>query len=580
MEDAGIERGLRLLRDPLSDNSTAVKVIPKDSMSKIDPIFAAVTAPGTPFEIGEQDGMRFFVNAPSDLNLLIEGARRFGDQTCIVDFDSAERERRVSFDELFAWRDDLASRLGIVRGQRVAICMRNRAEWMVAFLAVVKQGGVAALLNSRGSATELNAMVEEVTPELVLADTERAALLREGGYAGRLIDVTQPLGDALPGTADNATAGPADPCAILFTSGTTGRVKGAVLSHRSLITGLLGTQLTGMMVLHNMAREYGVPVEAIAAQVPPQAILLVYPLFHISGLGSGFLAPFLSGGKIVIMRRWDAEEAVRLIERERVTQLSTVPTMLWDMVHRARTKDADLSSVRNIGSGGQALPLNLLEEVRKLCPHAMIGTGYGMTETSGAIAQAVGADFLAARASAGRVLPLVDLRIEREDGAVCGPNETGEIIVRSAMIMNGYWNRPEDTAKTFTPDGWLRTGDIGYQDEDGYIFIVDRAKDMVISGGENIYCAEVERVLSEMPQITECATFGIADERLGEALVAVVQAEGLDECSVIDWVAGRLAPYKAPVRVAFSAEPLPRNQSQKINKIALRALWPELAENN
>ena len=580
MEDAGIERGLRLLRDPLSDNSTAVKVIPKDSMSKIDPIFAAVTAPGMPFEIGEQDGMRFFVNAPSDLNLLIEGARRFGDQTCIVDFDSAERERRVSFDELFAWRDDLASRLGIVRGQRVAISMRNRAEWMVAFLAVVKQGGVAALLNSRGSATELNAMVEEVTPELVLADTERAALLREGGYAGRLIDVTQPLGDALPGAADNATAGPADPCAILFTSGTTGRVKGAVLSHRSLITGLLGTQLTGMMVLHNMAREYGVPVEAIAAQVPPQAILLVYPLFHISGLGSGFLAPFLSGGKIVIMRRWDAEEAVRLIERERVTQLSTVPTMLWDMVHRARTKDADLSSVRNIGSGGQALPLNLLEEVRKLCPHAMIGTGYGMTETSGAIAQAVGADFLAARASAGRVLPLVDLRIEREDGAVCGPNETGEIIVRSAMIMNGYWNRPEDTAKTFTADGWLRTGDIGYQDEDGYIFIIDRAKDMVISGGENIYCAEVERVLSEMPQITECATFGIADERLGEALVAVVQAEGLDECSVIDWVAGRLAPYKAPVRVAFSAEPLPRNQSQKINKIALRALWPELAVSN
>lgn len=580
MEDAGIERGLRLLRDPLSDNSTAVKVIPKDSMSKIDPIFAAVTAPGTPFEIGEQDGMRFFVNAPSDLNLLIEGARRFGDQTCIVDFDNAERERRVSFDELFAWRDDLASRLGIVRGQRVAISMRNRAEWMVAFLAVVKQGGVAALLNSRGSATELNAMVEEVTPELVLADTERAALLREGGYAGRLIDVTQPLGDALPGAADNATAGPADPCAILFTSGTTGRVKGAVLSHRSLITGLLGTQLTGMMVLHNMAREYGVPVEAIAAQVPPQAILLVYPLFHISGLGSGFLAPFLSGGKIVIMRRWDAEEAVRLIGRERVTQLSTVPTMLWDMVHRARNKDADLSSVRNIGSGGQALPLNLLEEVRKLCPHAMIGTGYGMTETSGAIAQAVGADFLAARASAGRVLPLVDLRIEREDGAVCGPNETGEIIVRSAMIMNGYWNRPEDTAKTFTADGWLRTGDIGYQDEDGYIFIVDRAKDMVISGGENIYCAEVERVLSEMPQITECATFGIADERLGEALVAVVQAEGLDERSVIEWVAGRLAPYKAPVRVAFSAEPLPRNQSQKINKIALRALWPELAESN
>lgn len=549
-------------------------------MSRIDPVFAAVTAPGTPFEIGEQEGLRFFVNAPSDLNQLIEGTRRFDERTCIVDFDGPQGERRLSFAEMFAWRDRLAAHLGIRRGDRVAICLRNRAEWMVAFLAVVKLGGVAALLNSRGSAAELAAMVQEVTPALVLADGERAAVLRDGGYEGRLLDFGQPMDDRGMAPDDGLAADPGDPCAILFTSGTTGRVKGAVLSHRSLITGLLGVQLTGAMVLHNMAREYGMAVEAMTAQMPPQASLLVSPLFHISGLGAGFLAPFLLGGKIVIMRRWNAEEAVGLIERERVTQLATVPTMLWDMVHRARLAGADLSSVRNIGSGGQALPLNLLEEVRALCPHALMGVGYGMTETSGAIAQAVGADFLRARASAGRVLPLVDLRIEGADGKSCGPNETGEIVVRSAMVMSGYWNRPEDTAKTFTPDGWLRTGDIGYQDEDGYIFIVDRAKDMVISGGENIYCAEVERVLSEMPQITECATFGIADDRLGELLVAVVQAEGLEEHTIIDWVATRLAPYKAPAMVAFSRGPLPRNHAEKIDKIALRALWPQLAANN
>ncbi|HUD90972.1 class I adenylate-forming enzyme family protein [Sphingobium sp.] len=549
-------------------------------MGRIDPVFAAVTAPGTPFEIGEQEGLRFFVNAPTDLNQLIESARRFDERSCVVDFDGPLGERRLSFAEMFAWRDRLAAHLAIKRGDRVAICLRNRAEWMAAFLAVVKLGGIAALLNSRGSPTELAAMVDEVTPALVLADTDRAALLREGGYEGPLIDLARPLEDRGIASHDGLAASPTDPCAILFTSGTTGRVKGGVLSHRSLITGLLGTQLTGSMVLHNMAREYGVPVETMIAQVPTQAILLVSPLFHISGLGSGFLAPFLSGGKIVIMRRWDAEEAVGLIERERVTQLATVPTMLWDMVHRARLTDADLSSLRNIGSGGQALPLNLLEEVQALCPQALMGVGYGMTETSGAIAQAVGKDFLARRASAGRVLPLVDLRIEGADGNLCGPNETGEIVVRSAMVMSGYWNRPEDTARTFTPDGWLRTGDIGYQDEDGYIFIVDRAKDMVISGGENIYCAEVERVLSEMPQITECATFGIADDRLGEALVAVVQADGLDARTIIDWVAGRLAPYKAPVLVAFSREPLPRNHAEKIDKIALRALWPQLAANN
>ena len=552
-------------------------------MSKIDPIFAAVTAPGTPFEIGEEKDLRFFVNAPSDLNQLIESARRFGDSTFIVDFDGPQGERRLSFNDVFAWRDRLAARLNIARGDRVAICMRNRTEWMVAFLAVVRVGGIAAVLNSRGAPDELVAMIDEVTPSLVIADSERATLIREGGYAGPLLDLTQPQenDDAPAGNlAEAPIAHAADPCAILFTSGTTGRVKGAVLSHRSLITGLLGTQLTGMMVLHNMAQEYGLAVEAILEKAPQQASLLVNPLFHVSGLGSGFLAPMLSGAKIIIMRRWNAEEAVRLVAEEKVTTLSTVPTMLWDMVHRAKLNAADLSALRNIGSGGQALPLNLLEEVRQLCPQAHIGVGYGMTETSGAIAQAVGADFLRAPASAGRVLPLVDMRIESLDGHPCGPGESGEIIVRSAMLMNGYWNRPEDSAKSFTEDGWLRTGDIGYVDEEGFLYIVDRAKDMVISGGENIYCAEVERVLSQMPQIKECATFGIPDDRLGELLVAVVQAEGLDERSIIDWVSERLARYKAPAHVAFSGEPLPRNAVEKIDKIALRALWPTLAATN
>lgn len=546
-------------------------------MSRVDPVFAQVTAPGSPFEIGERDGLRIFVQAPSDLAQLLETARRFGDATMIVDFDGPQGERRLTYAEVFAWRDRLVGHLGIVRGNRVAICMRNRAEWMVAFLAVVRAGGVAVVLNSRGSPTELAAMIDNVSPALVIADSERAAAIRVGGFAGRVIDLTQPLDDTGVQPGELVPAAPSDPCAILFTSGTTGRVKGAVLSHRSLITGLLGTQLTGAMVLHGMASQYGVPVETIMAQVPPQAILLVYPLFHISGLGSGFLAPMLSGGKIVSMRRWDAAEAVRLIAAEQVTQLSTVPTMLWDMVHKARLADADLSSLRNIGSGGQALPLNLLEEVRRLCPHSLLGTGYGMTETSGAIAQAVGEDFLRSRASAGRVLPLVDLRIVRPDGGPCASGESGEIMVRSAMVMTGYWNRPEETAAALTEDGWLRTGDIGFQDEDGYITIVDRSKDMVISGGENIYCAEVERVLSELPQIKECATFGIADDRLGELLVAVVQADGLGEEAVREWVAERLARYKAPARVAFSPGPLPRNHSQKIDKIALRALWPQLA---
>lgn len=548
-----------------------------------DPVLARVTGPGSPFEIGVVDGLRQFVAAPTDLGLLIESARRFGTRTCVVDFDSAGVERRLNYDQLLTWRDQLVPLLHIARGDRVAIAMRNRAEWLVGFLAVIKAGGVAVLANSRGSGPELLAMLDEVDPAVVLADTDRAVAIRDAGYTGRVLDLTKPFGaeelarrseEAVP---DNDIAQPTDPCAILFTSGTTGRVKGAILSHRNVITGLMSTQMSGMVVLSNMAAQMGIPVETLIAQLPQQASLLVYPLFHISGLGAGFLSPFLSGGKVVIMRRWDPEEAARLIAAEQISMFSAVPTMLWDILHRARVKGASLVSLRNIGSGGQALPVNLVEEVHALCPHAQIGTGYGMTECSGAIAQAVGPEFMARPAAAGRVLPMVEVRIEGPDGTILPPSKTGEIVVRGAQVMSGYWNRQEETAAVLTPDGWLRTGDVGMVDEDGYIFIVDRKKDMVISGGENIYCAEVERVLGQIPGLTECAAFGLPDERMGERLVAVVIAPDIDEAGVIEWVATHLARYKAPTRVAITTTTLPRNALGKVDKIALRKLWPALS---
>ena len=547
-----------------------------------DPVFAALTAPGAPFAIGERDGLRQFLNAPGDLNTMIEGARVHGSKTFIVEEADDGTQRRLTFDQLFAWRDQLVPLLHIARGDRVAICMRNRAEWIVAFLAVVKAGGVAALLNSRGSPAELVAMIDEVTPALVLADSRRAALIREGGHEGRMLDLTRPFTDdellrrSSEPVADTGHADPADPCAILFTSGTTGRVKGAVLSHRNLITGLMSVQLSGMQVLHNMARSMGMPVEDLLRHSPQQAVLLVYPLFHISGLGSAFLSPLLAGSKVIVMRRWNAEAAIRLIAAEKVTMFTGVPTMLWDVVHRAHASAADLTSLRNVASGGQALPVNLLEAIAELCPQAQIGTGYGMTECSGAIAQTLGAEFLRKPSAAGRVLPLVDVRIEDEAGRALPVGQAGEIVVRGAQVMCGYWNRTEETAAVLSPDGWLRTGDVGLLDEEGFVFIVDRKKDMVISGGENIYCAEVERALGEMPQVTECAAFGIPDERLGELLVAVVRADGLSEAEVIAWVGERLARYKAPGHVAFVTEGLPRNHVGKADKLAMRKAWPEL----
>ncbi len=560
-----------------ADAQSAADVPNPGADSGADPTFVALTGPASAFAMGERDGIRRFLNAPADLAVMIEAARRFGAQTCVVDFDETGAERRLSYDAIFAWRDRLVPALRLRRGDHVAIAMRNSAEWIVGFLAVIEAGGVAVLVNSRVAAPELLAMIEDTDPAVVLTDRAGAAALNTGGR--RMIDLTVPLDRPLPAMrpADPERAQADDPCAILFTSGTTGRVKGAVLSHSNLITGLMSTQLAGMMVIHNLARHYGMPVDALLAQLPQQASLLVAPLFHVSGLGSAFLSPFMAGSKVVIMRRWDPGEAARLIAREGVSMFSAVPTMLWDILQCAGRDQFDLSSLRNIGCGGQALPVNLVEAVHAVCPQAQIGTGYGMTECAGAIAQAVGADFLRRPAAAGRLLPIVDVRIEAEDGSLLPVGAAGEIVVRGAQVMRGYWNRPDETAAVLSPDGWLRTGDIGMVDAEGYVTIVDRKKDMVISGGENIYCAEVERALGEIGAVQECATFGVPDDRLGERLVAVVVAQGMTEAQIIAQVAQRLARYKAPTRVAFSADLLPRNTVGKIDKLALRKAWPQLS---
>lgn len=534
-------------------------------MSVSDPIFDAVTGPGSPFEIGECGAMRAFVNAPPDISMLVDAARAHGDKTFIVDGDL-----RLSYEECFQRRDALAAILGIVRGDRVGICMKNGAPWMIAWLAVLDRGGVATLLNSRGSPAELAAMADEVSASLVLADAERARLLREGGYQGRIIEAADfPLSSDVA-LEPRPVARPDDPCVILFTSGTTGRVKGAVLTHKNLIHGIMLMQLSGVMILHAMAAKYGIGVEAIRANMPQQAVLQVYPLFHISGLGSAFLSPMLAGSKIVVMPRWNPQEALRMIADERITMFTGVPTMLWDVLNRASLEGADLTSLTNVASGGQALPVNLLDAIRAACPNAFMGTGYGLTETAGSVAQAVGEDFTRMPTAAGRVLSLVDIMIDAPDG------EAGEIVVRGPMVMQGYWNRPEETAAVLSPDGWFRTGDIGMVDGEGYVFIVDRKKDMVISGGENIYCAEVERVMGAMEGMHECAAFGIPDQRLGELLVAVAVADGLTEDAIKSEVAECLARYKAPGRVALLTDPLPRNAMGKVDKIKLRAMWPML----
>jgi acyl-CoA synthetase (AMP-forming)/AMP-acid ligase II len=434
---------------------------------------------------------------------------------------------------------------------------------------------VAVLVNSRNAGEEMRAAIEDTDVALVLADAARGAALQDAGYAGRIL-----FSDAFA-TAGSFTrlappAQPDDPCAILFTSGTTGRSKGAVLTHRNLVTGLMCVQLSGAMVVRNIAQQYGITPDQVMAGRPQPTSLLVFPLFHISGLGAGLLSQLLIGGKIVIMRRWDVAEALRLIAAEKVTMLSAVPTMLWDLLNKAVPGEADISSLTNVASGGQGLPLNLLAAVQGAMPRAFLGTGFGLTETAGAVAMATGPDFLRQPGSSGRVLALADVRVHGDDGAVLPTGSTGEIAVRGPMVMAGYWNRPQETAEVLDAEGWFRTGDIGYVDDEGYIFIVDRKKDMVISGGENIYCAEVERVIGSLANVAEVAAFGLPDDRMGERLVTVIVGDGLTVDAVCAHVAEHLAAYKTPTEVAFSAEPLPRNVVGKIDKIALRRLWPQL----
>lgn len=534
-------------------------------------ILAELTGPGSPFEIVPRGDLRAFARTPPNLAVMMEQARRFG----ALDFLVHEGER-VTYEEAFARSGALSGALSVKPGAHVGIAMSNQPAWIIAFMAVQRAGAVAVLLNSRSAAADLFAQASECRVELVLADAKRADLMRAAGYQGRILTPAEFPHAGEP--APLSTAAPEETCAILFTSGTTGRTKGAELTHENLITGLMYTQLSGYVVLRQMAERLGVPEAELIANRPQGSALLVFPLFHISGLGAGFLSQMLSGGKIVIMPRWEAQRAIDLISRERISMLAGVPTMLWDILHSAKTEGADLSSLRNVSSGGQALPVNLLEAVAEAFPGALLGTGFGLTETAGPIAMSIGEEFLARPQSAGRVLALASVRTHGSDGAPLPAGAVGELCVRGPMVMKGYFGRPEETRAALDAEGWFRTGDIGFVDADGFIHIVDRKKDMVISGGENIYCAEVERIMSLLPAVRECAAFGLPDERLGERLVAIIVAEGLTDDVLRAHVARELAAYKAPTEVRFSSEPLPRTATGKIDKIALRRAWTASGE--
>ena len=541
-------------------------------MTNADPITQGLMSPGAPFEVIDQGDIRVFKHAPETMSAVFNQARQFGKAEFIV-----SGQRRLTYDDFFLAADALSSKLvkdhNLSSGDSVAICMKNSAEWMTAFVAILNAGGVAALINSRGSARAMSQSIKDADSVLVIVDKDRLEKLRDGGC-----EIESLLPSDFP--TENVKFKPAlrksdDLAAMFFTSGTTGAAKAAAIQNRALITGMMNTQLAMAAVFSKMAAAYGIDVETLRSQMPQGCSLLVFPLFHTSGCSAVFLTALTTGGKLVLMERWDADEALGLIKSEKITTLGGVPTMHWDLLRSPNFAKHDLSSLMSISCGGQALPLNLLSEIRTAFPKAYIGAGYGMTETCGAISQANGEAFLANPSASGHILPMVDVQITGEDGQAVPIGEVGEIWAKGATLMQGYYGRPKETAASMSGP-WFKTGDIGRLDDKGYIYIVDRKTDMVISGGENIYCAEVEQILGQYPHVLQLTTFGVPDERLGECLVASarLKPEGSME-AFRAFAIDKLAAYKVPSDFVLQTTPYELNAMGKIEKHKVRAAYLE-----
>ena len=547
----------------------------------------AVCGPGTMFEIteGNVDGIptKLFVNAPPSLGALYGLAAARQDEFIVYE------DERWTMPELLAMAGRIGHVLvedyGVSKGDRVAIAMRNYPEWIAAFIAITTVGAVAVPLNAWWQREELAYAIEDSATSVIIADGERLDRLEinETGEAlgqARVIAVRSqgelPAGvvaleDLMVGDATMPTVdvGPDDDVTILYTSGTTGHPKGAVSTHRAVIHALMCFAARAQV-----GALYEPPDDADeAGPEPPQTtFMLSVPLFHVTGLVPVMLGSIISGAKLVMTHRWDPDRALELIEREAVTNFVGVPTMSWDLLEAPSWGARDVSTLRSIGGGGAPMPPELVKRIDDSFPKGRPGLGYGMTETNAYGPQNSGQDFLDHPRSTGRLIPVMEMRITDPEGNELPRGETGELWFRGPSLIRGYWNRPADTAATIV-DGWLRSGDIGTIDDEGFVYVSDRAKDMVLRGGENIYCIEVESAIYEHPSVYEAAVYGIPDERLGEDLACHVMVKPgltLDAAELQQFLGERLARFKVPARVAIVHDSLPRNAAGKILKRQLR----------
>ena len=559
--------------------------------------WAELTAPGAPYALSATTvrgiPMQVFAGAPPHMRAIWEIAAAYGDREYVV-----YEDERLTYSEVAAQVRALASHLrevhGVGSGDRVAVAMRNFPEWVVSYWATLSVGAAVVGMNAWWTGSEMEYGLLDSTPKVLIADDERLvrlaphldavraqiplAIISTRSTAGpvdtwRWSDVASAA--SAPASLPDATIDPDDDACIFYTSGTTGFPKGAQLTHRGCVSNIMHlgfwAAASGLAKARATAEASGQAVPA-PAPAAPAVFMAPTPLFHVTANNCLLHPATLSGGKIVFTYKWDASRALELIEREKVTNFSGVPTMSRELLAHPDWATRDTSSLAGMGGGGAALQPDLVEKIDRSLAGGAPSTGYGLTETCGIVTANSAAFYLAKSSSCGPVMPTFEAKLVDDDDNEVAPGSPGQLCVRGPAVIRGYLNKPEATADAIR-NGWFNTGDVARIDDDGFVYIVDRVKDMVLRGGENVYCSEVETAIYQHDAVAEVAVFGMPDERLGEEVAAAVLPHPgafIDEASLQAFLAERIAKYKIPARVWILDQPIPRNASGKFVKRELK----------
>jgi len=546
-----------------------------------------LTAPGQIFEIDTLEvrgsPMRSYKHAPNSLRDIWLGTAAYQDREYLI--FGGERYTYAQAHECSAAIANWLSLQGVRPGDRVAIAMRNYPEWMLAYWAVVSMGAVAVGMNAWWVPGEMHFALKDSAPRVMICDQERLLRFEEirGDFPDLVVAAVRLEGDVPNYAVDWAevistqamlpevSIEPDDDVCIFYTSGTTGTPKGAQLTHRGCVANLMNIGFARALQSVALGKAGLKPKGAMATD-DVNVALVATPLFHVTGNNCVAQGIAATGGKLIHMYKWDAGEALRIIETEKVTAFSAVPMMSREMLLHPDFPIRNTSSLKSMGGGGAAVHPDLTKKMHETMENAAPSAGYGMTETCGIISALAGEYLVDRPASVGRAMPTFEAKCVDGAGNAVPVGEPGELWVRGACVIKGYLNRPEATAETIT-DGWLHTGDVAYMDEDEFIYLVDRAKDMVLRGGENVYCAEVESVLFAHDAVAECVVFGVEDERLGEEVAAAVflkQGSAAGVQQLREYLKEKLASYKIPRYIWLVDAPLPRNANGKFVKREVR----------